>query len=474
MTSGVTVRTRQAVEHRHSRSSEELAKNASSGNGTGHKLVIVESPAKAKTIAGYLGRGYVVESSIGHIRDLPQSAADVPAKIKGEPWARLGVDVDHDFTPYYVVSRDKKAHMTQAQGAAQGCLRAVPGHGRGPRGRGHRVAPVRRAEAQGAGAADGVPRDHPEAISAAVDNPREHRHGPRRGAGGPPDPGPALRLRGLPGAVEEGDVRPVCGTGAVGGHPAGRGPRAGAHRVPRPRRTGTSKAPSTLARRTTSGCSRPSCTRSTRGGWRGAATSPPWASSSPTRERRPPGPQPGRGAGRRTCPRARSRSARSRPSPTAVSRTRRSGPRRCSRRPPARSAGGPRAPCRWRNGSTRTASSPTCAPTPRRCRTPRSPRPGPRRASCTAAEYVPDKPRTYASKVKNAQEAHEAIRPAGENFRTPAQTGLKGDEFRLYELIWMRTVASQMKDAEGRSVDRPARGRAPRPARTWSSPPRVG
>ena len=54
--------------------------------------------------------------------------------------------------------------------------------------------------------------------------------------------------------------------------------------------------------------------------------------------------------------------------------------------------------------------------------------------------------------MKNAQEAHEAIRPAGENFRTPAQTGLHGDEFRLYELIWMRTVASQMKDAEGRSV----------------------
>jgi DNA topoisomerase-1 len=68
------------------------------------------------------------------------------------------------------------------------------------------------------------------------------------------------------------------------------------------------------------------------------------------------------------------------------------------------------------------------------------------------AEYVPDRPRTYASKVKNAQEAHEAIRPAGENFRTPAQTGLSGEQFRLYELIWMRTVASQMKDAEGRSV----------------------
>ncbi|MGZ4494659.1 MAG: type I DNA topoisomerase, partial [Nocardioides sp.] len=93
-----------------------MAKKDETSNGAGHKLVIVESPAKAKTIAGYLGSGYVVESSIGHIRDLPQSAADVPAKIKGEPWARLGVDVDHDFTPYYVVSRDKKSHMTKLKG----------------------------------------------------------------------------------------------------------------------------------------------------------------------------------------------------------------------------------------------------------------------------------------------------------------------------------------------------------------------
>jgi DNA topoisomerase I len=68
------------------------------------------------------------------------------------------------------------------------------------------------------------------------------------------------------------------------------------------------------------------------------------------------------------------------------------------------------------------------------------------------AEYLPDKPRAYQSKVKNAQEAHEAIRPAGDSFRTPAQTGLNGDDFRLFELIWMRTIASQMKDAEGRSV----------------------
>ncbi len=64
-------------------------------------------------------------------------------------------------------------------------------------------------------------------------------------------------------------------------------------------------------------------------------------------------------------------------------------------------------------------------------------------------EFLEPSPRVYANKVKNAQEAHEAIRPAGETFRTPAETGLSGDEFRLYELVWMRTVASQMRDAQG-------------------------
>ena len=71
-------------------------------------LVIVESPAKAKTIAGFLGGDFVVESSIGHIRDLPRNAADVPAAYKGTPWARLGVDVENDFKPLYVVTPDKK------------------------------------------------------------------------------------------------------------------------------------------------------------------------------------------------------------------------------------------------------------------------------------------------------------------------------------------------------------------------------
>src|SRR5438309_6782631 len=76
-------------------------------------LVIVESPAKARTIARFLGGDYVVESSIGHIRDLPRNAADVPAEHKGEAWARLGVDIDNDFRPLYVVAREKKDQVAK-------------------------------------------------------------------------------------------------------------------------------------------------------------------------------------------------------------------------------------------------------------------------------------------------------------------------------------------------------------------------
>src|SRR6202022_186663 len=74
-------------------------------------LVIVESPAKAKTIAGFLGRDYLVESSIGHIRDLPRNAADIPPAYKGEPWARLGVDINNDFKPLYVVAKEKREQV---------------------------------------------------------------------------------------------------------------------------------------------------------------------------------------------------------------------------------------------------------------------------------------------------------------------------------------------------------------------------
>ncbi|MDR0870028.1 MAG: type I DNA topoisomerase [Planctomycetaceae bacterium] len=78
-----------------------------------HSLVIVESPAKAKTIGKYLGKNYIVEASIGHIRDLPASAAEIPEKYKKEKWSRLGVNVDSNFEPIYVVSKDRTKQVKQ-------------------------------------------------------------------------------------------------------------------------------------------------------------------------------------------------------------------------------------------------------------------------------------------------------------------------------------------------------------------------
>ena len=80
-------------------------------------LVIVESPAKARTLSRFLGNKYRVEASYGHIRDLPESAAEVPPEIKGKPWGRLGVDTEGDFTPYYVVPADKKKNVTALRAA---------------------------------------------------------------------------------------------------------------------------------------------------------------------------------------------------------------------------------------------------------------------------------------------------------------------------------------------------------------------
>ncbi|MBN3926003.1 type I DNA topoisomerase [Nostoc sp. NMS4] len=80
-------------------------------------LVIVESPTKARTIRNYLPAGYRVEASMGHVRDLPQSASEIPAAVKGETWAQLGVNVDADFEPVYVVPKDKKKIVTQLKDA---------------------------------------------------------------------------------------------------------------------------------------------------------------------------------------------------------------------------------------------------------------------------------------------------------------------------------------------------------------------
>ena len=124
------------------------------------RLVIVESPAKAKTIAGYLGAG--LRRRVLH-RPHPRPARTRrrhPGEVQGEPWARLGVDVDNGFEPLYVVDPDKKKTVAELKQAARGRRRAPARDGRGPRGRGDRLAPARGAEAEGARPADGLPRDH--------------------------------------------------------------------------------------------------------------------------------------------------------------------------------------------------------------------------------------------------------------------------------------------------------------------------
>src|SRR5450756_704403 len=85
----------------------------------GRTLVIVESPAKARTIAGYLGAGYTVEASVGHIRDLPQPS-ELPAEMKKGPFGKFAVDVDNGFTPYYVVDADKRKKVAELRRALKG------------------------------------------------------------------------------------------------------------------------------------------------------------------------------------------------------------------------------------------------------------------------------------------------------------------------------------------------------------------
>ena len=84
-------------------------------------LVIVESPAKARTISKYLGKGYEVEASIGHIRDLPRGAKEIPGKYKGQDWSYLGVNVNEDFDPVYIIPSEKKSHVTKLRKLLKEC-----------------------------------------------------------------------------------------------------------------------------------------------------------------------------------------------------------------------------------------------------------------------------------------------------------------------------------------------------------------
>ena len=199
-----------------------------------HKLVIVESPAKARTIGGYLGEGYVVESSIGHIRDLPNNAADTPAKIKDKPWGRLAVDVDNGFEPYYVVPRDKKSHIAKLKSLLKDADELYLATDEDREGEAIAWHLLDELKPEGhPGPPDGLPRDHQAGDPRRGREPARDQRRPRRGPGGAPHPRPPLRLRGLPGAVEEGHVRPVRRPRPVRRDPPGRRPRARADAVPR-------------------------------------------------------------------------------------------------------------------------------------------------------------------------------------------------------------------------------------------------
>ncbi|WP_433546405.1 type I DNA topoisomerase [Streptomyces sp. CA-294286] len=416
----------------------------------GRRLVIVESPAKAKTIKGYLGPGYVVEASVGHIRDLPNGAAEVPDKYTGEV-RRLGVDVEHDFQPIYVVNADKKAQVKKLKEllAESDELFLATDEDR----EGEAIAwhlqevlkpkvPVHRMVFHE------ITKD---AIREAVSNPRELNK----------PMVDAQETRRILDRLYGYEVSPVLWKKVMPKLSAGRVQSVATRLVvarERERiafrsaeywdltgtfstgRTGDASDPSSLVARLTTVDGR----RVAQG--RDFSADGQLKSDVLHLDE----------ANARALAAALAdssfavRSVESKPyrrSPYAPFRT------TTLQQEASRKLGfGAKSTMQvaqklYENGfiTYMRTDSTTLSGTAVQAA----------RAQVTqlyGADYLPDKPRTYAGKVKNAQEAHEAIRPSGDRFRTPAETGLTGDQFRLYELIWKRTVASQMKDAVGNSV----------------------
>jgi DNA topoisomerase-1 len=417
----------------------------------GRRLVIVESPAKAKTIKSYLGPGYTVEASVGHIRDLPNGAAEVPEKYTGEV-RRLGVDVEHDFQPIYVVNADKKAQVKKLKDLLKESdeLFLATDEDR----EGEAIAwhlqevlkpkiPVKRMVFHE------ITKD---AIRAAVANPRELNQ----------KLVDAQETRRILDRLYGYEVSPVLWKKVMPRLSAGRVQSVATRLVverERERiafrsaeywdltgtfatgRTGDASDPSALvARLQTVDGRRVAQGRDfdSLGQLKGANTLHLDEANARAL------------AAALENTRFSVRSVESKPyrrSPYAPFRT------TTLQQEASRKLGfGAKATMQvaqklYENGyiTYMRTDSTTLSDTAIAAA----------RAQVTqlyGAGYLPDKPRTYAGKVKNAQEAHEAIRPSGDRFRTPAETGLTGDQFKLYELIWKRTVASQMKDATGDSV----------------------
>ncbi len=419
------------------------------GTSVAHKLVIVESPAKARTIGGYLGKDYVVESSIGHIRDLPQSAADTPAAIKDKPWGRLAVDVDNEFQPYYVVPRDKKSHIAKLKKLlkeADELYLATDEDREGEAIAWHLLdelkpkVPVKRMVFH---------EITKSAILAAADNPRDLDL----------DLVEAQEARRILDRLYGYEVSPVLWRKVMSGLSAGRVQSVATRLV-------VDRERERMAFRVASYWD-------LEGTFDAGADHQP--RMFPAKLHSVDGSRVARGsdfgpdghlAKQKVVHLDRGRAEALVASLAETSyavRSVESKPYRRSPYPPFRTTTLQQEASRklgmsasatmsvaqrlYENGFItymRTDSTTLSGSAVDAARS--------QVRELYGADYLPDAPRTYANKVKNAQEAHEAIRPAGETFRTPGQTGLSGEQFRLYELIWMRTVASQMKDAVGSSV----------------------
>ncbi|MGI9156655.1 MAG: type I DNA topoisomerase [Marmoricola sp.] len=413
------------------------------------KLVIVESPAKARTIAGYLGRDYVVESSIGHIRDLPQGAADTPASIKDKPWGRMAVDVDNGFTPYYVVPRDKKSHIAKLKTllrSADELYLATDEDREGEAIAWHLLdelkpkVPVKRMVFHEITKA---------AIMAAADNPRDLDM----------DLVEAQEARRILDRLYGYEISPVLWRKVMSGLSAGRVQSVATRLVvDRERERMAFRAASYWGLEGTFDAG----ARHEQRIFPARIYSLDGARVASGRDFGSDGRLRAASVVHLDRQRAEAlvsalhdtafevRAVESKPyrrSPYAPFRTttlQQEASRKLGFSPSSTMSVAQRL---YENGFItymRTDSTTLSGTAVNAARE--------QVRELYGAEYLPDAPRVYASKVKNAQEAHEAIRPSGDAFRTPAQTGLSGDQFRLYELIGMRTVASQMKDAVGQSV----------------------
>lgn len=419
------------------------------GNGAGTRLVIVESPAKAKTIAGYLGRGYIVESSIGHIRDLPGSASEVPAKYKGEPWAKLGVNVEREFEPLYVVNSDKRQQVQKLKkllAEADELYLATDEDREGEAIAWHLQEVLKPKVPVHRMVFNEITKD---AIQRAAANPRELNM-------------PlvdAQETRRVLDRLYGYEVSPVLWKKVMPKLSAGRVQSVATRLVVERERERIAFVPAhywDIAGQFDTGKDEEPKV------FKAGLVSVDGKRVAQGRDFASDGTLKTRDALHLDETAARALADRLRGRPYEVKSVERK-PYTRKPYPPFRTTTLQQEASRKLNFSAkytmsvaqklyengfitymRTDSitlSETAITAARR-----------QAASLFGGEYVPDKPRVYASKVKNAQEAHEAIRPAGDTFRTPAETGLSGDQFRLYELIWKRTIASQMKDAAGQSV----------------------